>query len=60
VKTDPNKVTAIMEWPRPIRELRGLLGLTSYYRKFMQNYVLIIKPLTKLFKKNNFQWNPQD
>jgi hypothetical protein len=33
VKVDPNKIKAIMEWPKPnnISKLRGFLGLTGYY-----------------------------
>lgn len=60
VKTDPSKVTTMVEWPRPqsVMELRVFLGLTSYYRKFILNYGLISKLFIELLKKDNFQWNP--
>lgn len=55
---DPQKIKAVLQWPEPksIKSLRGLLGLTGYYRRFM-NYGKMARPLTDLLKKGNFLWN---
>lgn len=59
VKADPKKVDAMLTWPvlRDIKALRGFLGLTWYYRQFVQNFGKITRPLTDLLKKKSFCWN---
>ncbi|PKA46799.1 putative mitochondrial protein [Apostasia shenzhenica] len=61
VKAEPEKIETILQWPEPknLKELHGFLGLTGYYRRFLQGYGDISKPLTILLKKGQFQWSQQ-
>ena len=59
VHMERDKVQAVLEWQQPhnIRQLRGFLGLTGYYRRFIRNYASLAAPLTDLLKKDTFCWN---
>lgn len=59
VAVDPSKVVSVTRWPIPknVKGVRGFLGLTDYYRKFIKDYGKIAKPLTELTKKDAFMWN---
>jgi hypothetical protein len=60
VATKPQNIKAILEWPVPktISKLRGFLGLTGYYRRFVKGYGKICRPLHDLLKKKSFHWTP--
>lgn len=59
VATDPSKIHAMLHWPTPtsVTELRTFLGLTGYYRRFVQNFGLMAKPLTQLLRQKHFNWS---
>jgi hypothetical protein len=55
---DVEKIEAVKVWlpPRTVRAVRGFLGLTGYYRKFIRSYGDIVSPLTQLLKREMFRW----
>ncbi|EYB86579.1 hypothetical protein Y032_0276g1080 [Ancylostoma ceylanicum] len=60
IKTDPEKVTNIKNYPRPgnIAQLRTFLGMAGYYRKFVLRFAQIAKPLHALTSsKFKFSWS---
>ena len=59
ISVDPMKVNKVQAWPIPktLQAVRQFLGFCSYYRRFMQNFAQIAKPLHKLTEQNaKFKW----
>src|SRR5438105_12553489 len=60
VAVDPTKVEAVMDWqaPRNVPEIRSFLGLAGYYRRFIEGFSKISKPMTALLQKSApFEWS---
>ena len=53
------KIRAILDWPTPknVTELRGFLGLCTYYRRYVSGFSQMTAPLTYLTKKGAFSWS---
>ena len=59
IAPDPTKVAAITNWPTPRnrKEVQQFLGLGNYYRRFIQDFATIAKPLHRLTEKDReFLW----
>lgn len=56
VQSEKVRAVVKMRQPRSIREVQSFLGMANYYRKFIQNFAQIVRPLYDLTKKEN-EWN---
>ncbi|GJU53481.1 putative reverse transcriptase domain-containing protein [Tanacetum coccineum] len=59
IHVDPVKIEAIKDWasPKTPTEIRQFLGLAGYYRRFIEGFSKIARPMTKLTQKSvKFEW----
>ena len=59
---DNGKVQEVQEWPRPrdATEVRQSIGLASYYRKYIQHFADIARPLYRLMQNNTtYHWTEE-
>ncbi|WVZ93973.1 hypothetical protein U9M48_039919 [Paspalum notatum var. saurae] len=59
---DPSKISSVMDWkvPEVVKEVRGFLGLAGYYRRFVESFSRIAKPMTSLLEKGvPFIWTKE-
>jgi hypothetical protein len=60
ISMDPSKVQDVLGWnsPMSVSDIHSFLGLASYYRRFIERFSKISKPMTKLLKKDKkFKWS---
>ena len=59
ISVDPGKVNDVLKWepPQTVKEIRSFLGLAGYYRRFIEEFSKIAKPLMSLLEKDReFKW----
>ncbi|GJX94374.1 putative nucleotidyltransferase, ribonuclease H [Tanacetum coccineum] len=62
IHVDPAKIEAVKNWASPTTpsEIRQFLGLAGYYRRFIEGFSKIAKPMTELTQKNQkFDWGEE-
>ncbi|WVZ80300.1 hypothetical protein U9M48_027790 [Paspalum notatum var. saurae] len=62
IMVDPSKIGGVMDWkvPEVVKEVRGFLGLAGYYRRFIESFSRIAKPMTSLLEKGvPFNWTKE-
>jgi hypothetical protein len=54
VAVDSSKIEVVSKWqsPKSVTEIHSFLGLAGYYRRFIENFSKIAKPMTELLKSN--------
>jgi hypothetical protein len=54
VTADPAKIERVASWPTPTttKEVQQFLGFAGYYRRFIQNFANIARPLHRLTEHN--------
>jgi hypothetical protein len=58
---DPSKVQDVLSWKTPasVSDISSFLGLAGYYRRFIEGFSKINKPMTELLEKDKqFRWTP--
>jgi hypothetical protein len=57
IKVDPGKIL-IWKQPTDVSKIRNFLGIAGYYRRFIEGFSKIVKPLTSLLEKGKeFKWD---
>ncbi|WVZ52612.1 hypothetical protein U9M48_003656 [Paspalum notatum var. saurae] len=62
IMVDPSKISSVIDWkvPEDVKEVRGFLGLAGYYRRFIESFSRIAKPMTSLLEKGvPFIWTKE-
>ena len=58
IKIEEEKVKGILDWltPKCVKDVQMFLGLANYYRRFIEGFVFIARPLHDMVKKDQ-KWN---
>jgi hypothetical protein len=61
ISVDPSKIQDVLSWKAPtsVGDIQNFLRLAGYYRRFIEEFLKISKPMTELLEKDKrFKWTP--
>ena len=59
IKMEEEKVKGVLEWPTPncVKDVQKFLGFANYYRRFIEGFAFITRPLHDMVKKDKkWEW----
>ena len=59
IKMEKKKVKGVLEWPTPkcVKDVQKFLGLANYYRRFIEGFTTVARPLHDMVKKDKkWEW----
>lgn len=63
IQPDPERIQPILDFPQPktVRDVRRLIGMASWYRRFINNFSSITAPISELIRKSKEKlvWNDE-
>jgi len=63
IKMEEGKVKGVLEWPTPqgVKDVQKFLGLANYYRRFIEGFAMVARPLHDLVKKDKkWEWTERE
>ena len=63
IKMEEGKVKGVLEWPTPkcVKDVQKFLGLANYYRRFIEGFATVARPLHDLVKKDKkWEWTAKE
>jgi len=63
IMMEKEKIEGVLEWPTPkcVKDVQKFLGLANYYRRFIEGFVMVARPLHDLVKKDKkWEWTEKE
>ena len=62
VRMDPKKVSVLNTWPTPLkkRDVQSFLGFCNFFRRFIQGFSAVARPLSQLTGNCEWSWGEKE
>ena len=62
IEMEKKKIDGVLSWPEPknVKDVRKILGLANYYRRFIKDFAQVARPINMLTRKDMKQQQGQE